>query len=131
MSHPIACEHGRATVASVTQPILDYGWWASNGPTAGYLMRLAAERCSAHSGALRIGLDSETMSIDATSQVGTAGQAKAFLGGAGLLIDELTGSRVTFVAPAELTVLDDLAPGAQYRTWSPITATLITERKSP
>jgi hypothetical protein len=36
-----------------------------------------------------------------------------------------------FVAPAELTVIDDLAPGAQYRTWSPITATLITERKSP
>jgi glyoxylase-like metal-dependent hydrolase (beta-lactamase superfamily II) len=31
-----------------------------------------------------------------------------------------------FVAPAELTVIDDLAPGAQYRTWSPITATLIT-----
>jgi hypothetical protein len=36
-----------------------------------------------------------------------------------------------FVAPAELTVIDDLAPGAQYQTWSPITATLITERKSP
>jgi hypothetical protein len=109
------------------------------------------------------------MSIDTTSQAVTAGQAKLFLGGAGLVIDELTGSRVTghielgpehhtppkhrhrprktgnawmrtqtaplawdvFVAPAELTVIDDLAPGAQYQTWSPITAALITERKSP
>jgi hypothetical protein len=35
------------------------------------------------------------------------------------------------VAPAELTVIDDLAPGAQYQTWSPMTAALITERKSP
>ena len=35
------------------------------------------------------------------------------------------------VAPPELTVIDDLGPGARYRTWSPITATLITERKSP
>jgi hypothetical protein len=53
MSRPIACEHGRGTVASDTQPILDYGWWASNGPTARYLMRLAAdataEHCPAHS----------------------------------------------------------------------------------
>jgi hypothetical protein len=36
-----------------------------------------------------------------------------------------------FVAPAELTVIDDLAPGAQYRTWSSMTAALITERKCP
>jgi hypothetical protein len=36
-----------------------------------------------------------------------------------------------FVAPPELTVIDDLAPGARYQTWSPITAALITERKSP
>jgi hypothetical protein len=34
------------------------------------------------------------------------------------------------VAPAQLTVIDDLAPGARHRKWSPITATLITERKS-
>jgi hypothetical protein len=30
MSRPIGCEHGGGTVASDTQPILDYGWWASN-----------------------------------------------------------------------------------------------------
>jgi hypothetical protein len=36
-----------------------------------------------------------------------------------------------FVAPAQLTVIDDLARGSQYRTWSPITATVITERSSP
>jgi 1,4-dihydroxy-2-naphthoyl-CoA hydrolase len=35
------------------------------------------------------------MSVDATSQAVTDGQAKAFLGGLGLVIDELTGSRVT------------------------------------
>src|SRR5258708_29779762 len=35
------------------------------------------------------------MSIDAPSQAVTDGQAKMFLGGAGLVIDELTGSRVT------------------------------------
>src|SRR5258708_16079517 len=35
------------------------------------------------------------MSTDATSQAVTDGQAKMFLGGAGLVIDELTGSRVT------------------------------------
>jgi 1,4-dihydroxy-2-naphthoyl-CoA hydrolase len=35
------------------------------------------------------------MSIDATSPAVTDGQAKSFLGGAGLVIDELTGSRVT------------------------------------
>ena len=60
MSGPIACAHSRAA-ASDTQPILDYGWWASNGPTAGYLMRLAAdataERCPAQGHALRIDLD--------------------------------------------------------------------------
>src|SRR6202011_3437887 len=60
MSRPIGCEHGRTTVAPDTQPILDYGWWASNGPTAGYLMRLAAdatvERCPAHGSAVRLGL---------------------------------------------------------------------------
>src|SRR6202011_5446583 len=38
---------------------------------------------------------SETMSIDTTSQAVTAAQAKEFLGGAGLVIDELTGSRST------------------------------------
>jgi acyl-coenzyme A thioesterase PaaI-like protein len=35
------------------------------------------------------------MSIDTTSQAVTAGQAKAFMADAGLVIDELTGSRVT------------------------------------
>jgi glyoxylase-like metal-dependent hydrolase (beta-lactamase superfamily II) len=30
-----------------------------------------------------------------------------------------------FVAPAELTVTDDLPPGAQHRAWSPISATLL------
>jgi hypothetical protein len=52
MSRPIGCEHGLGTVASDALPILDFGWWASKGPTAGYLMRLAAdattERCPAH-----------------------------------------------------------------------------------
>jgi hypothetical protein len=61
MSRPIACKHERGTAASDTQPILEYGWWASNSPTAGYLMRLAAdataERCLAHGTASRIGLD--------------------------------------------------------------------------
>jgi hypothetical protein len=85
MSRPIGCEHGRATVASDTQPILDYGWWASNGPTAGYLMRLAAdataERCPAHGGALRIGLDVARLASAAPyvltvgSDVGTSGIA--------------------------------------------------------
>jgi hypothetical protein len=40
-------------------------------------------------------------------------------------------TRDVFVAPVQLTVIADLAPGAQYRMWSPITVTLITERKSP
>jgi uncharacterized protein (TIGR00369 family) len=35
------------------------------------------------------------VSIDTTSQVVTAGQAKPFMTDAGLVIDELTGSRVT------------------------------------
>ena len=35
------------------------------------------------------------MSIDTTSQAVTAGQAKVFMADAGLVIDELTGSRVT------------------------------------
>ena len=43
MSRPTACEHSRGTVASDTQPIRDYRWWASNGPTAGYLMRLTVD----------------------------------------------------------------------------------------
>ena len=46
-----------------------------------------------------------------------------------------------FVSPVELTVVDrghagptlsgfdDLAPGAQYATWSPISSTLITGRR--
>jgi hypothetical protein len=33
MSRPIGCQHGRATVAADPQRILDFGWWASNGPT--------------------------------------------------------------------------------------------------
>jgi len=61
MSRPIACEHGQGTIAADTQPVLDYGWWASNGPTAGYLMRLAAdataERCPEQGPVLRIDLD--------------------------------------------------------------------------
>ena len=36
-----------------------------------------------------------------------------------------------FVREAELTGIDGPAPGATYRMWSPITVTLITERKSP
>src|SRR6266581_7192672 len=28
---------------ATTSGSLDYGWWASNGPTAGYLMRLALD----------------------------------------------------------------------------------------
>src|ERR1700719_2109554 len=35
------------------------------------------------------------MNIDTTSRVVTADRAKAFMGAAGLVIDELTGSRVT------------------------------------
>jgi glyoxylase-like metal-dependent hydrolase (beta-lactamase superfamily II) len=34
-----------------------------------------------------------------------------------------------FVSPAELTVARDLAPDAQYGTWSPITSTLITGQR--
>src|SRR5260370_28484367 len=85
MSGPIGCEHGRARAASDTQPILDYGWWASNGPTAGYLMRLAAdataERCPAHGSALHIDLDVTRLAAAAPyvltvgSAVGTAGIA--------------------------------------------------------
>ena len=58
MTRPTPREHG--TDAPDTQPILDYRWWASNGPTAGYLMRLAAdataERRPAHVNAVRISL---------------------------------------------------------------------------
>jgi hypothetical protein len=84
MSRPIGCEHGRGTAASDTQPSLDYGWWASNGPTAGYLMRLAAdataERCSARGSALRIGLDVARRAaapyvLTVGSDVGTSGIA--------------------------------------------------------
>jgi glyoxylase-like metal-dependent hydrolase (beta-lactamase superfamily II) len=35
----------------------------------------------------------------------------------------------TFVAPGELSFVKDLRPGEQYRTWSPITATLIAGQR--
>jgi hypothetical protein len=61
MSRPIGSEHGWGTVALGTQPILEYGWSAPNGLTAGYLMRVAtaatAERSRAHGSALRSGLE--------------------------------------------------------------------------
>ena len=34
-----------------------------------------------------------------------------------------------FVSPIELSVVDDLAPGVQYGTWSPISSTLVTGQR--
>ena len=89
MNRPIAGEHGRSAVASDIQPILDYGWWASNGPTAGDLMRLApdatAERCPAHGSALGIDLDVARLAAAApyvltvATDVGTSGIAPTWL----------------------------------------------------
>jgi hypothetical protein len=85
MSRRIACEQPQDTVASDAQPILDYGWWASNGPTAGYLMRLAADaiaqRCPTNGSAVRIDLDVARLAgaapyvVTVASDVGTSGVA--------------------------------------------------------
>jgi hypothetical protein len=48
------------TAPTDTRPVLDYRWWASNGPTAGYLMRLALDAirrgCAGHVSVRRIDL---------------------------------------------------------------------------
>ena len=90
MSFPIACENGHPAVASEIEAVLDFGWWASNGPTAGYLMRLAAdaiaERGPAHISPLRIDLEVARLAAAAPyvltvgSDVGTSGLAHHLVG---------------------------------------------------
>ena len=137
MSRPIGCEHGRGTVASDTQPILDYGWWASKGPTPGYLMRLAAdataERCPAHGSAVRIGLDVARLAAAAPyvltvgSDVGAFGIARNLVAfdqrGPFAVASVLTAARSARPAVSDVTPPAALPPEA-YRAMATRSATL-------
>jgi hypothetical protein len=137
MSRPIGCEDGRATVASDAQPILDYGWWASNGPTAGYLMRLAAdataERCPTHGSALRISLDVASLAAAApyaltvVSDVGASGIAHSLVafqqGGPFAVASVLTTAGSVRPVVSDVTPPAALPPEA-YRAMATGSATL-------